>query len=83
MNYYVYILRSKKDPKQFYIGYTTDIEKRMEQHQNPKASAYTRQYAPWELETYVVFKNKDLAQQFEIYLKSHSGRAFLKKRLIQ
>ena len=83
MKYYVYILRSKKDSKQIYIGYTGNLENRMEDHQNPKASAYTRQYAPWELETYVVFKDKQPAQQFEIYLKSHSGRAFLKKHLLQ
>ena len=83
MKYYVYILKSQKDFKQFYIGYTTDLENRMKQHQNPKASAYTRQYAPWELETYIVFKNKELALQFEIYLKSHSGRAFLRKHLLQ
>ena len=83
MNYYVYILKSKNHPGRIYIGYTIDIEKRMEYHQYPKASNYTRQYAPWELETYVVFKHKQLAQQFEIYLKSHSGRAFLRKRLIK
>ena len=82
MEYYVYILRSQRDPSQFYIGYTTDLERRMTDHANPKASAYTRQYAPWELETHVVFKDKELAQQFEIYLKSHSGRAFLRKHLI-
>ncbi|MDP2654053.1 MAG: GIY-YIG nuclease family protein [Candidatus Omnitrophota bacterium] len=83
MKYYVYILKSQKDPKQFYIGYTADLEKRMEDHQNPKASAYTRQYAPWNLETHVVFQSKELAQKFEIYLKSHSGRVFLRKHLIQ
>ena len=83
MKYYVYILKSQKDSKRYYIGYTTNLENRMEDHQNPKASAYTRQYAPWELETYTVFKDKELAKKFEIYLKSHSGRAFLRKRLIQ
>ena len=83
MKHYVYILKSQKDLKQFYIGYTTDLESRMGQHQNPKVSAYTRQYAPWELETYTVFKDKELAQQFEIYLKSHSGRAFLRKHLVE
>ena len=83
MKYYVCILKSQRDPKQFYIGYTTDIEKRMENHQNPKASAYTRQYAPRELETFVVFKDKDLVQKFEGYLKSHSGRAFLRKHLLK
>lgn len=83
MKYYVYILKSQKDPKQFYIGYTTNLENRMADHADPKASAYTRQYAPWELETYTVFKDKNLAQKFEIYLKSHSGRAFLRKRLLK
>jgi predicted GIY-YIG superfamily endonuclease len=55
----------------------------MEDHSNPKATAYTRQYAPWELETYTVFKDKQLAQQFEVYLKSQSGRAFLRKHLLK
>ena len=83
MNYYVYILKSQQDSKQFYVGYTTNLENRMEDHKNPKASAYTRQYAPWELETYIVFQDKELAQNFEIYLKSHSGRAFLRNHLIK
>lgn len=82
MKYYVYILKSKSHPGRIYIGYTTNLENRMEDHSNPKASAYTRQYAPWELETYTVFRNKELAQKFEIYLKSHSGRVFLRKHFI-
>jgi len=82
MKFYVYILKSKKDPKQIYIGYTTNLKNRMDDHQNPKPAAYTRQYSPWELETYIVFQEKELAQKFEIYLKSHSGRAFLRKHLI-
>ena len=55
----------------------------MEEHSNPKPTAYTRQYAPWELQTYIVFQEKHLAQNFEIYLKSHSGRAFLRKHLLK
>ena len=82
MQYFVYILRSKTNPDRIYIGFTTDLENRMEQHTNPKTTAYTRQYAPWELETYVTFKYKKLAEDFELYLKSHAGRAFLRKRLI-
>ena len=82
MNYYVYILKSKTNHERIYIGYTSDLNRRMEEHSNPDPSSYTRQYAPWELETYTVFKDKQLAQQFEIYLQSQSGRAFLRKRLI-
>ena len=83
MNYHVYILKSKNHPDRIYIGYTTNLGERMKHHKNPKANAYTRQYAPWELETHVVFKEKELAEQFEIYLESHSGRAFLRKRLFK
>ena len=83
MKYYVYILKSKKNLDRFYIGYTANLESRMEDHKDPKTSAYTRQYAPWELETYIVFRSEMLAQQFELYLKSHSGRVFLKKKLIK
>ena len=42
MSYYVYILRSKVDKKQIYIGYTTNIDKRIERNSKPDASAYTR-----------------------------------------
>ena len=83
MTYYVYILKSKSNKERIYIGYTGDLNKRIKEHSNPDSSSYTRQYAPWELETYTVFKDKQLAQQYEIYLKSQSGRAFLRKRLIK
>ena len=82
MGYFVYILKSKTNKSRIYIGYTTDLNQRLRKHLNPEPGSYTRQYAPWELETYTVFKDKDLAQKFELYLKSQSGRAFLKKRLI-
>ncbi len=38
---------------------------------------------PWELANYIAFKDKGAAYEFEKYLKSHSGRAFLKKRLLK
>jgi len=83
MNYYVYILRSKSDQDRIYIGYTTDLKKRLNEHSNPEASSYTRQYSSWKVETYTVFKDRELAKKFEIYLKSQSGRAFLRKRMIE
>lgn len=79
---YVYILRSILHPDKFYIGLTDNLERRLKQHQNPSKSAYTRRFAPWRLETHVCFTDDKVAARFETYLKSHSGRAFLKKRLI-
>ncbi|MBZ0165695.1 MAG: GIY-YIG nuclease family protein [Candidatus Omnitrophica bacterium] len=80
--YYVYILVSLSSPGRFYVGITDNLERRLMQHTHPQKSAYTRQYAPWRLKTYTVFSEKQKAEAFEIYLKSHSGRAFLRKRLI-
>jgi predicted GIY-YIG superfamily endonuclease len=80
--YYVYILTSKKSKSRFYIGITNNLDRRLKEHADAKGSNYTVRHAPWELETYVAFKNRILAENFELYLKSHSGRAFLLRRLM-
>jgi putative endonuclease len=80
--YYVYILRSVNNENKFYIGYTDNLDRRLSQHKDAPSDAYTHRYAPWRLETYIAFTSKRLAEVFEIYLKSHSGRAFLRRRLI-
>ena len=77
----VYILRSINHPKRLYIGCTEDIHKRLAEH-NHGDGAYSKACAPWELEAYVAFKNKQVAEGFERYLKSGSGHAFLKKRFL-
>jgi len=77
----VYILRSEKYRKRLYIGLTEDLENRIKEH-NHNESRYSKNYAPWDLETYIVFKDKSQAVSFEKYLKSGSGFAFLKKRLL-
>ena len=79
--HYVYILRSINRPKRLYIGCTQDIEKRLIEH-NRGDGAYSKTYAPWELEAHIAFKDKQVAEDFERYLKSGSGHAFLKKRFL-
>jgi len=77
----VYILRSLKDPKRVYVGYTANLDRRLKEH-NRLVSTYSRQYAPWEVETSITFKSESTAKNFEMYLKAGSGHAFLHKRLI-
>ena len=79
--YYVYILRSQKDSTKSYIGFTENLNKRLNQHKKGSGT-YSKQFAPWKLETYVAFNDKSLSESFEYYLKSGSGHAFLKKHLI-
>ncbi len=79
---YVYTLISQKDKTKFYIGYTENLKRRVNEHKDSPPHSYTHRYAPWKLETYIAFSDKKLAERFELYLKSHSGRAFLKRRLV-
>jgi putative endonuclease len=78
--WYVYILRSVSFPEQEYIGATADLKRRLQEH-NAGKSAHTAKYTPWTLVWYCAFPDKHKALAFEKYLKSHSGRAFAKKRL--
>lgn len=77
----IYILRSLKSKSRIYIGFTQDLDNRLNEH-NRGDSTYTKKFAPWEVETKIIFKNKNLALKFEKYLKEGSGHAFLRKRLI-
>jgi predicted GIY-YIG superfamily endonuclease len=78
--WYVYIIRSIAFPAQEYTGMTADLKQRMTDHNSGK-SKHTSKFSPWELLCYTAFPNKFTALEFEKYLKSHSGRAFAKKRL--
>lgn len=78
--YYVYLLRSESHAAQTYVGYTSDLRQRLATHQ-AGGSLHTAKYRPWHLETYLAFSEKSKATAFEKYLKSHSGKAFARKRL--
>lgn len=79
--HHVYILRSEKRLEKIYVGVTTDIERRISEH-NSERAGYAKPYCPWKLSTLISFENEKLAKDFERYLKSGSGFAFLRKRLI-
>jgi predicted GIY-YIG superfamily endonuclease len=79
--YYVYLLRSRTHPGQTYIGSTHDLRIRLDQH-NSGESIHTNKFKPWDLMAYVALPEKHLAEQFEKYLKSGSGRAFAIRHLL-
>ena len=80
--YYTYILQSLRQAGAIYIGYTGDLKNRLKQHNDPESKNYSKRFAPWKIETYLSFSEKSEAQRFEIYLKSNSGKAFMRKRLL-
>ena len=79
--HYVYIIRSINHPQQIYVGRTTNLAKRLSNH-NVGTTPHTKKYKPWELVIELGFKDEIKAITFEQYLKSGSGRAFRDKRLL-
>ncbi|HDH07433.1 MAG TPA: GIY-YIG nuclease family protein [Candidatus Moranbacteria bacterium] len=75
--YYIYSLKCKTG---YYIGCTDNLKDRIKRHQKGSVVA-TVNRLPVELEFYFAISNKYKAFEFEKYLKSGSGRAFIKKHL--
>jgi putative endonuclease len=79
--HYVYIIKSINHPDKKYIGITINLKKRIFNH-NSGTTQHTTKYKPWKLVLFIGFQEKDKATDFEKYLKSGSGRAFVKKHFL-
>jgi putative endonuclease len=79
MEYFVYVLLSKKDNK-FYTGYTFNLDERIKEHNSGKVSS-TKYRAPLDLIYYEVCFNQKDALHREKYLKSTYGKRYIKNRL--
>jgi len=77
--YYTYVIRSKSDSK-YYIGYTSDLKKRLEEH-NSGVSKSTAHRRPFELLYYEACRNIKDAMHREKYLKTTYGHRYLNNRL--
>jgi len=77
--YFVYILLCSDNKP--YTGCTNNLVERIKRHQKGNVST-TSKRLPVKLVSYFVFTDKYKAFEFEKYLKTGSGRAFLRKRLI-
>ena len=77
---YVYILLCADGLT--YVGCTNDLKERIQRHIKGQVPA-TVLRLPVLLIFYSAFKDKYKAYDFEKYLKTGSGRVFIKKRLIK
>jgi predicted GIY-YIG superfamily endonuclease len=83
LSYFTYILKSLKD-ESLYYGSTSDLSKRQTEHDSKKSN-YTKRKGPFDLIYYAVFIGKDAKEKaikFEKWLKSGSGRAFVKRHIL-
>ena len=77
--YYIYLIQSKIDDSK-YVGYTNNLEDRIKRHNTGKEK-YTKNKKPWKLIYYSAFRSRKEATDFEKYLKSGSGREFIRRRI--
>ncbi len=77
--YFVYIVENVKD--KLYIGFTSDLEKRVKSHNNPLSKDWTKNKGPWNLIYKEEFVDKLGAQKRERYLKSLKAGQRIKKIL--
>ena len=78
--YYVYLLKSKRNGN-FYIGCTSNLKQRIEDH-NSNKSYHTKKYSPWKLVYFEGYCDREDAFNREKALKLHAqGLRRLKERL--
>lgn len=66
--FFVYILKSKKDKKTLYTGYTSNLRKRFKEH-NLGPVGWTKSKRPWQLVYYEAYTSRQDAQKREENLK--------------
>ena len=79
--FYTYILLNKVTNR-YYIGYTPDLRSRLRNHLEGTVKS-TKSNLHYQLAWYCAFPYRKQALLLEQYLKSGSGRAFMKKRLLK
>jgi len=79
--HYVYLIESVHCRDRHYVGETTDLRRRLDAH-NAGQSVYTRDFKPWQLACYLGFASETSAKALELYLKSGSGKTFLKRHFL-
>jgi predicted GIY-YIG superfamily endonuclease len=79
---YVYVITSAHFRQQHYVGVTDDLKQRLADH-NAGRSPHTAKFKPWHLVAYTGFADDQTARLFEKYLKSGSGKTFLKRHFFR
>ena len=70
MSYYVYMLKSLEEKSLTYVGYTSDIKKRIKLHNLGKGAKFTRGRT-WKLIYKEKFNSKKEAISREYYIKKN------------
>lgn len=76
--YFVYILHSESADK-FYIGFTSNLDGRVEAHNHPQNKGWTKRFTPWSMVYSETFETKQMAIDRERKLKSFKNKEIIRK----
>ena len=76
----VYLIKSKKG--RLYTGYTSDLTKRLIEHNNGLCKS-TKTDSDWEVVFTKRFLTRSEAMRYEKWLKTGVGREFVKNHILQ
>ena len=82
--FYIYILFSNTSNK-YYIGFTSDIHRRLEEHNNPsRFDKYSAKHLPWGLVlSFPVSSERGQAMIIERFIKRQKNRLFIESMIMQ
>lgn len=71
-NHFIYILQSQDG--RYYTGYTTDLDRRLKEHQAGVGAKFTRSFGAQKILYHESFESKSLALKREAEIKSLSRK---------
>jgi putative endonuclease len=77
---FVYVLRSERKDL-LYVGVSCNVAQRFATH-NSGGSLFTAPHRPWRLAASIELPSERRALELERYLKSGSGRAFIRRHFL-
>ena len=83
MTFYIYILWSEKSGL-YYVGYTSDVSKRLIQHNELSENSFTSKHRPWVIKAvFACGESRDRAMEIEKFIKKQKRKTFIEQLLKQ
>src|SRR5699024_4599782 len=76
--YYLYILYSATS-NLYYVGYSSDPQRRIKEHNNSDHNTFTSKHRPWVLKAVFRCPSKTIAINTERFVKRQKSRVLLEK----
>ena len=80
MEFHIYILFSENINK-YYVGFSSNLEQRVEYHNSDQNSIWTKRGQPWRLEFKQLFETRSEAMAAEKFVKNKKSKKFIEKTI--